>query len=402
MNRRKFLETTMLGGAAALGGLATGSSPATAMAAPAEDGLRALGDRARVQISASMACAAPWATPPLPDDWAIPELDRIMRSDLHAVMLPDNNPAAMMRWSNRPYHPAALTISTDGPDRSFAYARQAGLGVFTFAGVWQEEGAEWLESSPNRVAAIAELRSYLTALAKFRGQTLWHRAVNECIDFWTGGGVNHITTKKRDGTPNPYYTKIGPDYPEVTFQILREIDPNAKLVFNQYGLWESGFHGQYDRARALTLETIDRIQAKKIKVDYLGLQCHLLPGHKDIRLDEDRFARFLDKAAARGVEILLTELDSQDTFLDDPDVAVRDAKCAAETKRILDIALANKAVTGISLARLPEYRSYFEGDFDRPASTASGAKTRAFLYGQDFRKKPMWDAIAAALRARAA
>jgi endo-1,4-beta-xylanase len=406
MNRRRFLESATLAASGALlpgaawAKIATFNSSEQRTSA-VTNGLRALGDAAGIQISASISPGIAWAEPPIPSDWDFPALDAIMRADLHAVCAANFNPAAVMRWNNRPKHPARLSYGSDEPEHCVTYARAAGLGIATFAGIWQEEIPEWLTSAPDRATAITEMRAYLQELAKFKGQTLWHRAVNECIDFWHGGGVNHMVTENRTGAPNAYYTKIGPDYPELAFQALRELDPEAKLVLNQYGLWEAGRQGQYDEARGWMLQTIDRFQNKGINIDYVGVQSHFVPGHKEQGFDEARFAKFLDNVAARGVQILMTELDSADTFLADRDVAVRDEKCAAEAKRVLDVALENKAVIGINLARLTDWLSYFEGDFDRPASTASGAKVRAFPYDAALRKKPLWDALAAALRKRA-
>ena len=104
--------------------------------------------------------------------------------------------------------------------------------------------------------------------------------------------------------PNPGYritdlTRVlGADYPERLFKMADEIDPKAKMTYNDF-LVE-----QPDRLKAI-LDFVRKLRDKGCRIDVIGSQCHLEIGEKaGANLDN-----MIQKFAAEGFRCALTELD---------------------------------------------------------------------------------------------
>lgn len=105
-----------------------------------------------------------------------------------------------------------------------------------------------------------------------------------------------------DGTyrESVFYTTLGEDYIKHAFQVASEIDPDAKLYYNDYNLESPG-----PKAEA-AVGIVKMLQDEGIKVDGVGMQAHLIAGSAP-SLD-DQIA-VMESYAATGVEVALTELD---------------------------------------------------------------------------------------------
>ena len=97
----------------------------------------------------------------------------------------------------------------------------------------------------------------------------------------------------------PARRAIGDDYIVKAFEFARAADPDAELYYNDYG-------NEHPEKLEKTIRLIRELKAGGVRLDGVGLQCHL-------RLDDPGAPERLDHAiaayAAEGVKVMITELD---------------------------------------------------------------------------------------------
>ncbi len=105
-----------------------------------------------------------------------------------------------------------------------------------------------------------------------------------------------------DGTyrESIFYNTLGPDYIKLAFKTASQIDPKAKLYYNDYNL-------EYPSNKTVAAQNIVKSLRKEgIRIDGVGLQSHLVAESTptiDQHIDAIRGFTKL------GVEVALTELD---------------------------------------------------------------------------------------------
>lgn len=125
-----------------------------------------------------------------------------------------------------------------------------------------------------------------------------------------------------------------------------------------------------------------------VPVHGFGLQTHLRP---DKPFAERAYRKFLADLAALGLELQLTELDVQDRTLP-AETAARDRAVADLCRRVLDVALNERAVRMVTSWGLSDRYTYQNED---PATRRSdGLRSRGLPYDEQLRPKPMWQALA--------
>jgi len=183
---------------------------------------------------------------------------------------------------------------------------------------------------------------------------------------------------------------FGPGYLDLAFHAAREADPTALLTYNDAGC-EQGAPSN-DRFRARTLELLDGLLKRGAPVQALGLQAHLSAfGSK---VDQGKLRAFLAEVAARGLTILVTELDVDDEA-GPRDPALRDRAAADEARRFLDVVLDSPATRAVLTWGLTDRY------LDPPQSwrlRLSGWKDRRLPYDADLGPKPLRSALAEAFR----
>ena len=97
--------------------------------------------------------------------------------------------------------------------------------------------------------------------------------------------------------------------------------------------------------------------------------------------DDKGFSRFLDDLAARGLEVMLTELDCIDKGAPS-DIGGRDAAVAAACKHYLDVSLANRAVTTVINWGLSDRNSWVISGGDPLAKRDDGLRPQPLPFGR--------------------
>ena len=293
--------------------------------------------------------------------------------------------SARMDWDH--LAPSSPTPQFAEVDTDYGWARSHNMKFRGHALVWGERAPQWFAGLPSRAAAVDALEKHVTETCRhFAGRMQSWDVVNEAILIGSGRPDNL--------RPQVFLDKIGPDYMDIAFRAARAADPDARLVYNDFGI-EFNAPDQLEKRRIL-LGLIDGFKKRGTPIDAVGLQSHLSIADM-ARWDEKGFSAFLDELAARDLDVMLTELDCIDKGAPS-DIAGRDAAVAGAYKRYLDVALASHAVTTVINWGLSDRSSWVISGGDPLAKRDDGLRPRPLLFDTDLKPKPAYFAIAQALR----
>jgi endo-1,4-beta-xylanase len=190
---------------------------------------------------------------------------------------------------------------------------------------------------------------------------------------------------RADGLRNDFWMKaFGPSYIDTAFHAARAADPQALLVYNDWGC-EAGAP-ENDRIRAATLKFLEGAIARRVPIDALGLQGHLSAFGPQV--DQAKLRKFLDAVKSLGLRILVTEHDVDDSG-GPSDIAARDAAVADASRRFLDVMVANSATSEVLCWGLSD--RYIDSTAIDAALT--GYSPRKLPLDRHMDRKPMWYAL---------
>lgn len=277
-------------------------------------------------------------------------------------------------------------LCPDGPlpdysaaDRLVDFAAAAGLHTRGTALIWNDWPPDWL-----KWISVSERRTVLErhvedTVARYAGRVQSWDVVNE--PFFPPHGAEG---GYRQG---PWLAAMGPSYIDDAFRRAAAADPAAQLVLNE------AFCEQGDELglsiRPLLLDQVKRMKDAGLKLDAVGFEAHLKP---HLPYDDDAFADFVGRIAAEGVEVLITELDVDDSAYAD-DIAARDAAVAQRVSGFLDAVLAVPQVVSVVTWHLSDRYSWYRGAdwYAEEVAAAGGTRARpvrSHLFDDDFNPKP--------------
>jgi endo-1,4-beta-xylanase len=263
-------------------------------------------------------------------------------------------------------------------DALFAFAALNGLSMRGHPLVWYYANPPWLEPALKARRDERLMTSFIqTVMQRYRMVSV--DVVNEAIAT-DGNGLR----------PSMWLDAFGPRYIDMAFHAARAANPVTKLIYNDWGCEQ----GPNDRFRATTLKLLDGLIARRVPIDGLGLQGHLEAfGPK---VDQRKLHSFLEEVRARGLSIMVTELDVLDSG-GPSNVAQRDSAVADEARRFLDVVLDNPATNTVLTWSLSD--RYVDPP-DEWKLKLMGFRYRKMPYDDQMRKKPLWNAIAQSLAGR--
>ncbi len=267
------------------------------------------------------------------------------------------------------------------------FCKERGIKLTGAHLLWHLSTPKYFEAATDVAAARKLVTDHITYMCKrFAGQIWSWNVVNEALNPREGhpGGLR----------ASPLVSQLGEQFFDFAFHLAREADPHALLVYNDYAM-ELDTKENADRRRAL-LGLLDSLLRRRVPIDGIGLQCHL-------RLDQFKFApdvyrNFLREVAARGVRILITELDVFDAGAP-ADFAARDRAVADCYGQFLDVALDEKAVAALVTWGLSDKYTWLTPRYSPKFARADGLPSRPLLFDEEFHPKPAYYAVAKALAA---
>jgi endo-1,4-beta-xylanase len=216
--------------------------------------------------------------------------------------------------------------------------------------------------------------------SRFAGQTWSWNVVNEALN-------------PREGRPgglrgSPLLTLLGDRFFDLAFETAHAADPDALLVYNDYAFELDT--PEHEARRGALLALLDSFLQRKLPVGAIGLQTHM-------RLDQMKFSpsiyrNFLREIAARGVKILLTELDVLDIGAPS-EIGPRDQAVADCYRRILDVALDEKAVAALITWGLSDRYTWLTPRYSPRFTRPDGLPTRPLPFDENFQPKAAYPAI---------
>jgi endo-1,4-beta-xylanase len=284
--------------------------------------------------------------------------------------------------------PSPTVTNLSKADAIYAWAAAHRIKFRGHALVWHGQAPAWFADLPDRATAVAALQDHIRIMCKhFAGHMHAWDVVNEAIL------TNSVRADNLRDTI--FIRKIGPEYLDIAFQTARDSDPHALLVYNQDGL-ELDYSWQGLR-RTVLLDLIDGFKKRGTPVDAIGIQGHLQTATMP-HFNERIFSDFLREIAARGLQIMLTELDVADKSAPS-DIPQRDAEVASAYKRFLDVALDNKSVSTVITWGLSDNDSWITHGAKPEFRREDGLTPRPLPFDATYRPKAAYAAIAEALRA---
>ncbi|MBK9082298.1 MAG: endo-1,4-beta-xylanase [Rhizobiales bacterium] len=339
-----------------------------AAAAPASSSLAEAGDRAGVLFGASIAREAL-------EDAAYGELYR-----RHARILTTD-------WALKfdTLRPTAEAWRFEAADRIVDFGQRNGMAVRGHALIWNENAPAWLASLSAREIGRVFDAHIERAVSRYAGRLHSWDVVNE--PFWPDHGK---PGGYRDG---PWFAALGQGYVARALKRAALADPKARLAINEAHCEIPGGWGETIRPRLLDLVT--RLKDDGAPLHAVGLQGHLKPRWGE---DDDRFLRFVEQLAARGVEIYVTELDVDDSSLP-ADVEARDAIVARRYFDFLSAVLRAASVKVVQCWQLADRYSWLRAP-DVQHLRGAAFPARPLPFDDGLNEKPAAEAIRRAFAAR--
>jgi endo-1,4-beta-xylanase len=178
-------------------------------------------------------------------------------------------------------------------DAIVEYAQNNDMLVRGHTLAWHEQVPRWVFVGPDGTEASKELvlerleNHIKTVVGRYKGKVYAWDVVNEAID--DGGLVLRDT---------PWTQITGDEFIKKAFQWTHEVDPDAKLFYNDYSL-----ENPAKREKAYNL--LKQLIEEGIPVTGVGLQGHYALNWPSIKDIEDTILKF----ASLGLEVHITELD---------------------------------------------------------------------------------------------
>ncbi len=271
-------------------------------------------------------------------------------------------------------------------DPNVRFALGHGLALTGGHLLWHRALPAWFLAQ-SAAAARQSAQAHIAAMTRhYAGRVFAWNVVNEAIDTDHGDALGMRQSAMLD--------RLGPGYIADAFQAARPGDPAALLTYNETNL-DMDIPRHAARRDALQ-RLLDRLQRAGAPIQAVGLQSHLrLDGS---RFDPALYRRFLASIAARGLRILITELDVFDIGVAG-DIAQRDQAVAALYSQFLTTALDEKAVASVVCWGLSDRYSWLNPATDPSYRRMDGLAARPLPLDDNFVPKPAFAAIAAALRA---
>lgn len=293
------------------------------------------------------------------------------------ILVPENE----LKW--RALRPSPNEFKFQGSDRLADFARQHQMKFRGHTLVWHGSIPEWFRDRATRANAQQLLETHITTVVRrYAGKMHSWDVVNEAI-YPGSDGVNGLRNSL-------WYQLLGPSYIDIAFRAAAAADPDALLVYNDYGLEVD--NDDQNARRTEVLKLLERLKSQGVPIHALGTQAHLWAGES--RFNPTKLRQFFRDVASLDLKILITELDVVDRNLP-RDIAQRDRGVADTYRAYLDAALDEPAVIAVLTWGLSDRRTWLS----RARPRRDNAPVRPLPFDAQMRPKLAYEAIGAAFDA---
>jgi endo-1,4-beta-xylanase len=275
-------------------------------------------------------------------------------------------------------------MAAPAPDRtdlsrlapSLDWAGKHGLALTGMHLLWHLRQPTWFTAITDSRQASQVIVGHATDLAaRVAGQVYAWNVLNE--DVAAQGGAR----------PEGFVGRFGPAAVADAFWAARHADPVALLAINEYGVEGAG--PEPERKRGALLAVLDQLLRAGAPIQAIGLQSHL---RLDMPLDAASLGHFLGEIAARGLRILVTELDVLDSAAPGT-VSARDQAVADLYGRYLEVVLAQPATAAVVTWGLSDRYTWLTAQSSARFARADGLPGRPLPFDDEFQPKRAYFAM---------
>jgi endo-1,4-beta-xylanase len=192
-------------------------------------------------------------------------------------------------------HPRPGEFRFTAADKIVDFAREHRMKVVGHTLCWHSQSPSFLYRGADgkplpREVALKNLKDHIDGvMGHFKGQVIGWDVVNEAISDVKGEYLRNTPAKRA----------IGDDYIAKAFEYAHAADLDAELYYNDY-------NNEQPEKLAMTIRLIRELKAKGVRIDAVGMQCHLKLDDPDAL---DRVDHAIAAYSAEGVKVMITELD---------------------------------------------------------------------------------------------
>jgi endo-1,4-beta-xylanase len=194
-----------------------------------------------------------------------------------------------MKWD--PVQKTQGVFDFSGGDAIVAFAEAHGMAVKGHALIWHSATPAWVGALSPPELRIAVEDHIRTVVGHYRGHVRAWDVVNEAIDDSTLGLRSTVFSRG-----------LGDDYVAEAFRLARQADPDAELIYNDYG--GEGMNRKSDAIYAL----VSGLKARGVPIDGVGLQMHVSASGSPAPAE---IAANVKRLADLGLQVNFSEMDVQ-------------------------------------------------------------------------------------------
>lgn len=261
-------------------------------------------------------------------------LNQIVR-DHFSLVVAEND----FKW--QALQPRQDQFNFNNADAMMTLAESQGKRVHGHVLVWHSQTPDWVFQNASggdltRDQLIERMQTHIrTVMTRYKGRVQSWDVVNEA--FEDNGSLRN----------SPWRRIIGDDYLEIAFRTAHEVDPDAILVYNDYG-WAS------DAKRQAIVAMANDFRQRGVPIHGLGIQGHWQLNYPS----QAKVDQILTDAASTGLWVMVTELDI-DVLPAAWEYSGADISTLFEYQEELD-PYTDGLPGGVSLEQAQRYRSVFD------------------------------------------
>jgi endo-1,4-beta-xylanase len=270
-----------------------------------------------------------------------------------------------------PLQPQREAFNFTLADQLVAFAKEHDLEVRGHTLIWHESLPNWLaEGNWTSDELKAILRQHInTVVGHYRGKLGVWDVVNEAVAE-DGNSLRNTV----------WLQKIGKEYIEMAFHIAHEVDPKARLFYNDYGGEELG--KKSDAIYALVKD----LRQRKVPIDGVGLQMHV--GIKNPP-NPEKVAANIKRLNELGLEVQITEMDVK--ISDGIGTLTQRFAAQAEVyRKMMQVCLSAQNCRGFSFWGVNDRYSWLPRFLKKPDAP--------LIFDESSRPKPAYEALVEVLK----
>ncbi|MFD3684015.1 endo-1,4-beta-xylanase [Nocardiopsis sp. NPDC058631] len=274
-----------------------------------------------------------------------------------------------MKWQY--VQPERYEFDWSGPDAVVGFAEHHGLDVRGHTLLWHNQQPAWLsEGSWTEAELLKVMREHMDALlGRYQGRITTWDVINEPL---VDAGP-----RLRE---NLWYQVLGEDYIAQALTMAHEVDPDARLYVNEFGIEGAG-----DKADAL-YDLVTDLLDRGVPLHGIGFQGHFVHGSVPEDM-ADQMRRYSDL----GLDVTVSELDVR---LPEPPGPEQLEAQAHEYQRVVEACLDVPTCVNVTVWGVSDHHSWIPEWF--PGYTA------ALPFDDSYRPKPALAGMVQALERRPA